>query len=545
MNVEANQSRVSNTDTSVVSGDALSVLRSSISATGQVLLPGDTGFDAGAELWNPAWDGRQPATIVVCKAEYDVVAAVKYAQAEGLRLRVKSGGHHSFGASVCPTATCVVADVSGLNSIVVDEFASTVTVGSGAQQRAVFHELNPRKLTMNYASGGSISMGGLILGGGFGISTRLHSVTSDSVVAARVVLVDSATIVTATPTNRYQDLFWALCGGGGGQYAIVLSFKMNVYPLAPLSGGNVTKFSYTFSPSEANLTRVNEGFQTWLMTAAHEFQPFIGWSASGAISVHGFYHGSLAAFSARIGAFLSLAGSPSAHGTATELTFGEAYLGWLGNDDDRSYLSLITVMVKHVDAKGLALLFEASQSYGAGVHALVASTGQVNLGQVGGGGPLGAYALREYTFSIIMSKQLPGTPDNLAPWREAVSSAMTTYEKVRTLGNRVYVNSPLQTADLPNWAEAYWGKNWPILKGIKNKYDSGNLLAQPQDLATYGTSSCGATANAEWPLVALAAALGGIALALAVLLVRQCHQNKQPQMKTALVETQQAGARNI
>ena len=534
------------TAVATVAGDALSTLRQSVSSLGQVLLPGDASFDSHAQLWNPAWDGRTPAVIVAAAAEGDVVAAVQYAHATRLHLRVKSGGHQSFGASVCPTATCVVVDVSRLHQIVVDNAAMTAVIGSGAKQRAVFEKLNPLNLTMNYASGGSISMGGLIQGGGFGISTRLHSVLSDSVVAARVVRVDSATVVTATATNGYADLFWALCGGGGGQYAIVLSFTLKVYPLAPLSGGNITRFSYTFSAGEANITRVNEGFQDWLAVAPHEFQPFIGWSATGGLSVHGFYHGSLASFSPLFSEFLRLAGRPDATGTADEMPFGEAYLGWLGADDDRSYLSLITVMVRRVTAEGMQILFEASRSYSAGVHALVASTGQVAHGQLGGSGPVGAYSLREYTFSVIMSKQMAGAAANLAPWREAVASAMSAYQRVRALGDRVYVNSPLQTADLPSWAEAYYGDNWRILRAVKAKYDNGGLLAQPQDLATYGpsNSSCGSSPESLLLWAGLIT-LGCLGLALAAALARQRSHSSSPTMNTVLVNREAKTSDNI
>jgi FAD/FMN-containing dehydrogenase len=365
------------------------------------------------------------------------------------------------------------------------------------------------------------------------------------VVAARVVRVDSATVVTATATNGYADLFWALCGGGGGQYAIVLSFTLKVYPLAPRSGGNVTRFSYRFSAGEANITRVNEAFQDWLLVAAHEFQPFIGWSADGGLSVHGYYHGALATFSPLFHEFLQLAGSPTAIGTADEMPFGEAYLGWLGADDDRSYLSLITVMVRRVTAEDMQILFEASRTYTGGVHALVASTGQVALGQLGGSGPVGAYSLREYTFSVIMSTQMAGTAANLAPWREAVASAMSSYQRVRSLGDRVYVNSPLQTADLPNWAVSYYGDNWRILRAVKAKYDHGGLLTQPQDLTTFGPSHSSGTASTTPSLLAGVITLGCLALVLAAALARQCSHTAVPMMNTVLVKAGATSGDNI
>ena len=128
-----------------------------------ILTPTDDGFEKASQLWNPAWDGLVPASIFLCTKAEDVVEAVLYAKQTQLKLRVKSGGHHMFGWSVCPDKTCVVADVSKLNHINVDAKEHKMVVGTGAKQREIFQVLTEMQLTMNYASGGSISISSLSL----------------------------------------------------------------------------------------------------------------------------------------------------------------------------------------------------------------------------------------------------------------------------------------------------------------------------------------------------------------------------------------------
>ena len=530
--------------------DAVSELRESVRDPESVLLPGNVSFNVRAELWNPIYDGRQPSVIVACAVESDVIAAAVYAYKAGLKLRVKSGGHHTFGESVCPTGTCVVADVSGLNGISVDTSQNTMIVGTGAKQREVFNALSPLGLTMNLASGGSISMGGLIHGGGFGISTRLHSVVSDSVTAARVLLLVASdgrrdagssfsypALVDVTPDNEYADLFWAIRGGGGGQFAVVVSFTMKVYaqPAA------VTTFSYTFGPTDSDVSRVNDAFQDWLSHAPNEFQPFVGWGESftgaGQMRVHGFYHGNESSFISHFNVFLSAAGEAAA-GSFSEAPFGSTYLNWIaypGNDPDRrGYMSLLTVAVTRIDSTGLQRLFHAAKMYSPAsfgcsgrVGALIASTGQVPHGQVGGGGFPSAYNLRQQTMSIIVSTEADGSSANTLNYIKALAHAKAVYETIRNLGDMMYCNSPLQKADLPLWAPTYFGANWQRLKSIKAKYDPSNLLDQPENLATYvdPTAQDGAWGTYK---IAFAATICTMVPLLAVALIAVVFQRKRP-----------------
>jgi FAD/FMN-containing dehydrogenase len=66
---------------------------------GELVLPGDDGYDQHREVWNALAD-RRPTVIARCTSAEDVAAAVRHAREAGLEIAVKCGGHSMTGLSV-------------------------------------------------------------------------------------------------------------------------------------------------------------------------------------------------------------------------------------------------------------------------------------------------------------------------------------------------------------------------------------------------------------------------------------------------------------
>src|SRR5206468_258981 len=66
---------------------------------GQVLVPGDDGYDRHRAIWNAMVD-RRPALIARCTGRDDVAVAVRFARENDLDLAVRCGGHGVAGHSV-------------------------------------------------------------------------------------------------------------------------------------------------------------------------------------------------------------------------------------------------------------------------------------------------------------------------------------------------------------------------------------------------------------------------------------------------------------
>jgi FAD/FMN-containing dehydrogenase len=67
---------------------------------------------------------------------------------------------------------------------------------------------------------------------------RRHGLTCDSLVKLEMVDANGC-VIYATKNNEHKDLFWASRGGGGGNFGIVTSVALKVYPAKPVTWFNI------------------------------------------------------------------------------------------------------------------------------------------------------------------------------------------------------------------------------------------------------------------------------------------------------------------
>jgi FAD/FMN-containing dehydrogenase len=79
---------------------------------------------------------------------------------------------------------------------------------------------------------------GYTQGGGHSMLNTAYGMAADQVLEWEVVA-PTGQYLTATPEQN-SDLYWALSGGGGGTYGIVLSMTVKIYPDGPVAGGSLT-----------------------------------------------------------------------------------------------------------------------------------------------------------------------------------------------------------------------------------------------------------------------------------------------------------------
>jgi len=124
---------------------------------------------------------------------------------------------------------------------------NTVYVGPGTKWGDVYRYLAQYGL---YAIGGRVStvgVPGLILGGGINFFSNKYGFAMDNVLSFEVVLANG-NIVSATASNKYRDLFWAL-KGGGGQFGIVTQFELKTYQI-PYVWTGLSMFSALQGPQD-------------------------------------------------------------------------------------------------------------------------------------------------------------------------------------------------------------------------------------------------------------------------------------------------------
>lgn len=119
-------------------------------------------------------------------------------------------------------------DISHINYVNISSNLTTATVGSGIRLGALYLALDEYNTTFVGGICPTVGLGGLIASGGFDMQMRALGMSGEYILAATVVTADGSTI-TASPTS-HSDLFWAIRGGGGGTYGIVVDFTLQLMP---------------------------------------------------------------------------------------------------------------------------------------------------------------------------------------------------------------------------------------------------------------------------------------------------------------------------
>lgn len=199
---------------------------------GEVLLPGDVGYDEVRQIWNAMID-RRPALIARCASSEDVVQAVKFARKHDLLVSIRGGGHNIAGNAVCDDGLMI--DLSLLKTVGVDPNARRATVEPGCTLGDFDAAAQAHGLATPLGINSTTGVAGLTLGGGFGWLSRKYGMTVDNLLSAHVVTADGSQAHASETHN--DDLFWGL-RGGGGNFGIVTSFEFRLHPVGPdvLSG---------------------------------------------------------------------------------------------------------------------------------------------------------------------------------------------------------------------------------------------------------------------------------------------------------------------
>ena len=194
---------------------------------GQVILPSSTEYGAAKNRFNSRFANSTPAAVVTVKSTDDVQKAVAVAAKSSIKIAARSGGHSYIGASAANGA--MVIDLRHLpGGIAYDEGSGLVTVSAARDLDSLQTALAAHGRSIPSGSCPTVGIAGLTRGRGLGSDTRRSGLTCDALVSASVVL-PSGEAITAS-SDEHADLFWALRGGGGGNFGVVTSFTFRTFP---------------------------------------------------------------------------------------------------------------------------------------------------------------------------------------------------------------------------------------------------------------------------------------------------------------------------
>lgn len=195
------------------------------SLRGEIILPGDAGYDDARKVYNGMID-KKPAIIAKCFDVTDVVAAVNFGRENNMLISVRGGGHNAGGLGICDDG--LVIDLSQIRYTHIDPKTKTIRVGGGCQWGDVDHAGYAFGLSVPAGIISTTGVGGLALGGGVGYLTRKYGLTIDNILEVDMVLADGSCVTASAKEN--EDLFWAI-RGGGGNFGIITSFLFQGHPV--------------------------------------------------------------------------------------------------------------------------------------------------------------------------------------------------------------------------------------------------------------------------------------------------------------------------
>lgn len=179
---------------------------------------------------------RFPYAIVYTLNEEDVQHAMQYARCHKIPVRIRSGGHNHEGFSTGDGV--IIIDVSKMKQLKIDKENKIITVQPGMTGGELYKNLTDVGLTQVGGTCSGVGISGLMLSGGMGPMIRKHGMACDNLISLNIVDAN-AKLLHVTKTNEYKDLFWASCGGGGGNFGVVTEMTINVYPAPSVTWFNI------------------------------------------------------------------------------------------------------------------------------------------------------------------------------------------------------------------------------------------------------------------------------------------------------------------
>ncbi|XP_048492118.1 berberine bridge enzyme-like 15 isoform X1 [Beta vulgaris subsp. vulgaris] len=200
---------------------------------------------------------KKPELIIMPTDESHIQAAVICAKKLGVQVRVRSGGHDYEAASYASEMEdpFVILDMAKLRMVTVSIEDKSAWVQAGATIGELYYRISVESKVHGFPAGlcNSLGVGGHITGGAYGPLMRKYGLGADNAIDVRMVDANGEVL---DRESMGEDLFWAIRGGGGGNFGIILAWKIRLVAVPE----KVTVFTVA-KTLEQGLTKISSKWQ--------------------------------------------------------------------------------------------------------------------------------------------------------------------------------------------------------------------------------------------------------------------------------------------
>ncbi len=457
---------------------------------GVLLRPEQAAYEQARLLVNQRFDGIRPQAIAYPADVHDVVECVDFARTSRVPLALRSGGHSYAGYSTGPG---LVVDVSSLNSTAVG--GGYARFGAGVKGQQAHLALAAAGAGLPLGRCPTIGLAGVTLGGGLSAFTRAWGLACDHLREVEIVTADGRVRrVRADSPYPDGDLFWALCGGGGGNFGAVTALEFATEDIRDLS---CTRFLAGW-PSAATAA-VLRGWSVWNAdpstprTVTCAFEQLSDSGLPSRPTVTGTFIGPPGALEPVLDRLAAAVGLPEAERVLVPCDYTRAASeadrwggGTLGPRVAFAAKShIVREPLSPAAASDMAAALERLHRFTAvgGAGGLLIDA----LGGAVGDRPPGATAFpHRAAVGVVQYHSYwhqftdPAHVDARIEWLRDTHTTLQTH-----LGTGGYTNG--MDPELTDWQTAYHGENYPRMQRVKAACDPDHLFTFPQAV-TCGTA---------------------------------------------------------
>lgn len=208
----------------------------------RVILDDEFEYAQAREISNSYYD-LKPRAVAFPRNTEQAQACVQYCIENDQPFRTRSGGHQHEGMSSRNDGLVIrLSDMSLIEYI--DDDKNEAWISPGMKLGTVYNELARYDRIIPAGGCFTVNVAGLTLGGGWGMHSRMHGLTCDSLLAVELIKANGEALEVTRQSN--PDLFKALCGAGGGNFGLVTRFKFRLTQI----GINLTMFRFGWNADQ-------------------------------------------------------------------------------------------------------------------------------------------------------------------------------------------------------------------------------------------------------------------------------------------------------